>query len=53
MLISAVVDMELGTNRGNKWQNYFTQALLDSRGTALEAQDHLLFQRTFVDAGLD
>lgn len=50
MLISAVVDMEL--ERGDKWQNCFTQALLDSRGTALEVQDHMLFQRTCVDTGL-
>lgn len=34
--------MELGSNRGNKWQNYFTQALLDSRGTALRVQDHVI-----------
>lgn len=52
MLISAVVDMELGSDRGNKWQHYFTQALLDCSGTALDVQGRMLFDRICINVAL-
>lgn len=52
MLISAVVDMELGSDRGNKWQHYFTRALLDCSGTALDVQGRMLFHRICINVAL-